>query len=90
MSVEQLEQQVQALSADERQQFAEWFDDHRHEIIPPEETPPAQQEELIRRRQEYFEHPERFEKVGTDEELNEYLGGIAREVRARVSSTRPG
>lgn len=90
MSVEQLEQQVQALSAAERQRFAEWFDDHRHEIIPPDETTAAQQEELLRRRQEYFDHPERFEKVETDVELNDYLGGIAREVRARVPSTRPG
>ena len=90
MSVEQLEQQVQALSAAERQRFAEWFDDHRHDLLPPDETPAAQREELLRRRQEYFDHPERFEKVGTDADLNEYLGGVAREVRARVPSTRPG
>jgi hypothetical protein len=90
MSVEQLEQQLEALSSAERQRFAEWFDDHRHDLIPSSETEAAQQAEMFRRRQEYFDHPERFEQVGTDAELNDYLGGIAREVRARVSPTRPG
>ncbi|NBV22602.1 MAG: hypothetical protein EBS05_11890 [Proteobacteria bacterium] len=90
MSVEQLEQQVLALSPDERLRFAEWFDDHRHEIVPGDETPVAQQEELLRRRQEFLDHPERFERVRIEAEVTGYLEGIRREVHARVSSARPG
>lgn len=89
MSVEQLERQIQSLSAAERARFAEWFDEHRHDFVPSHGTEAAQQAELLRRRQEYLDHPERFVEVGTDTELTEYLGGIAREVRARVPSPRP-
>ena len=90
MSVEQLEQQVQSLSAEERLRFAEWFDDHRHKLFPADETPAAQQAELLRRQKEFLDHPERFEPVGTEAELTEYLESIRREVRAPVSSRRLG
>ncbi|MFA6545515.1 MAG: hypothetical protein WCS99_13940 [Limisphaerales bacterium] len=89
MSVEHLEQQVQALPLEERWRFAEWFEDHRHELLP-DDTSPVQQAELLRRRQEYSDHPERFTRIETEAALNDYLGDVRREVRARVSSARPG
>ncbi len=89
MSVEQLEQQVQALPLEERRRFAEWFEDHRPELLP-DDTSPAQQAEILRRQQEYSDHPERFTRIESEAVLNDYLGDIRREVRARISSTRPG
>ena len=63
ISVSSAESDARALSAAERQQFAEWFDDHRHDLIPPDDILTAQEQELRRRLAEMEANPalrERF------------------------------
>ena len=58
MSVEQLEQSVLQLSTEERRQFVDWMDDHRHEIVQAE--PPVSggvKREILRRSAELRENP---------------------------------
>ena len=49
MSVEQLESAIKALPPEERERFAGWFDDHRHELIGRKEIDDAQQREVLSR-----------------------------------------
>jgi hypothetical protein len=50
MSVEQLESAIEALSTEERRRLANWFDDHRHELLPPApEVESAQEREVLMR-----------------------------------------
>jgi hypothetical protein len=92
MSVEQIEATIESMSASERQKFARWFDEHRHELIGDsgavtDDLTAAQKTELLRRRQEYDEHPERF--VRLDEKgIDEMCERINREVQNRLSSAR--
>ena len=88
MSVEQLEQQVQALSAAERQRFAEWFDDHRHEIIPPDEILTAQEQEIRRRLDEMEANPALRENFSASD-LDALCDSIAH-AHAQTTSARPG
>ena len=69
MSVEQLEQSVLQLSTEERRQFVDWMDDHRHELLPPEtDLDPDVRAEILRRRDEVDAHPELLEAwAGTTE-----------------------
>lgn len=89
MSVKQLESAILALPPEQRQEILEWCDAHRRELLaPPAAESEAVKQELLRRRQEYIDHPERFIRFETDEELDRFFEGIQNEVAARVSSTR--
>ncbi len=54
MSVEQLERQIQELAPEDRRRLAEWFDDHRHELLP---LAAAQEREVVDRLREMEENP---------------------------------
>lgn len=60
MSIEQLESKLMALPREERQQFAQWFYDHEHEIVGiagDRELSREAQEEILRRREELRTKP---------------------------------
>ena len=61
MSVEQLEQSVLKLSAEERRRFMDWLFEHEDEFIAPDEIHPEVKAEILRRREEALAHPEKFE-----------------------------
>ena len=88
MSVEQLEEQVQALSAEERQHFAEWFDDHRHDLVPPDEVLTAQEQELRQRLAEMEANPALRENFSASD-LDVLCDSIAH-AHAQTTSARPG
>lgn len=89
MSVKQLESAILALPPDERQELLDWVDGHRRELlVPPAGESEAVKQELRSRRQEYFDHPERFIRFESDEDLHRFFEGIQNEVTARVSSAR--
>jgi hypothetical protein len=60
MSVEQLESAIKALPPEERERFAGWFDDHRHELIR-RQVDDAQQKEVLARLHETDANPETLE-----------------------------
>ena len=88
MSVEQLEQQVQALSAEERQHFAEWFDNHRHDLIAQDEVLSAQEQEIRRRLTEMESDPALRENFSASD-LDALCDSIAH-AHAQTTSARPG
>jgi hypothetical protein len=61
MSVEQLESAIKALPPEERERFAGWFDNHRHELIRSREVEDAQQREVLRRLHETDTNPDTLE-----------------------------
>ena len=61
MSVEQLESAIKALPPEERERFAGWFDEHRHELIRRQKVEEAQQREILNRLHEIEAHPESLE-----------------------------
>jgi hypothetical protein len=61
MSVEQLESAIKALPPEERERFAGWFDDHRHELIRRREVEDAQQREVLTRLSETDTNPDTLE-----------------------------
>jgi hypothetical protein len=61
MSVEQLESAIKALPPEERERFAGWFDEHRHELILRRKVEEAQQREILQRLQEIEKNPEKLE-----------------------------
>ena len=61
MSVEQLESAIKALPPEERERFAGWFDEHRHELIRRQKVEEAQQREILNRLHEIETHPESLE-----------------------------
>ena len=90
MSIEQVESTILELASDERQRLLLWLDEHRHELFGNgDAVTDAQKAELLRRRQEYFDHPERFTRVTSEEELDRFFEGIRHEVHARLSPARP-
>ena len=88
MSVEQLEQQVQALSAEERQHFAEWFDNHRHDLLPPDDILTAQEQELRHRLAEMEANPALREHFSAAD-LDALCDSISH-AHAQTTSARPG
>ena len=96
MSLAEIEKQVLALPEEERRQFAEWFYKNESKILPPEldgdehdgDLSEAMKAELLLRKQEYFDHPERFRRVETEDGLKAYFDEVRDEVRARLSSLR--
>ena len=61
MSVEQLEQSVLKLSAEERRRFMDWLFEHEDEFIAPDDIHPEVKAEILRRREEALAHPEKLE-----------------------------
>lgn len=61
MSVEQLESAIKALPPKERERFAGWFDDHRHELVRRKEVEDAQQREILARLHEAETNPDTLE-----------------------------
>jgi hypothetical protein len=61
MSVEQLESAIKALPPEDRERFAGWFDDHRHELISRKKIEDAQQREVLRRLHEAETNPDTLE-----------------------------
>lgn len=86
MSVEQLEAALLNLPPAEREAFANWFDDHRHELVA-EELGEVQKAELLLRRREYDEHPERFTRMDKDS-LDRLFNRVRKNVATRLSSAR--
>ena len=81
MSIEQGESAIRQMSPEERRWLLLWLDEHRYELFAgSDEVTEAQKDELLRRRQEYFEHPERFICVTSEEELDSFCEDIRREV----------
>jgi hypothetical protein len=90
MSVEQVESTILELAPAERRQLLLWLDEHRHELFcDGGEVTDAQKAELLRRRQEYFDHPERFARIASEEELDRFFEDIRHEVQTRLSPARP-
>lgn len=87
MSVEQIEATIRALPPAERRQFADWFDDHRHELLgESNDISPAVKDELLLRLKEIDEHPEILEPF--DEEDVERMIQEAADAHAKKSSAR--
>lgn len=63
MSVEQLESAILALTLEERQRFALWFEQHRTELLgnQEEELTPEDEQEILHRRELARSHPELIE-----------------------------
>jgi hypothetical protein len=89
MSVEQLEKALLAMPPADREAFASWFDDHRHELIREEaDLSPAVRDELALRLKETDERPEMlepFEEADVERMFKEFA-----DARAKKTSTRKG
>jgi hypothetical protein len=86
MSVEQLEATLLKLPPAERRQFADWFDDHRHELLGEESVSPAVRAELELRLKEMDEHPEMlepFEEADMERMFKEIADAHAQKTSAR-------
>ena len=75
MSVQQLESAIKALSPEERRQLADWFDDHREELVDdPDVLSEEQKAEVLRRRAAFLADPSIAEAwEGTTEQVREHL-----------------
>ena len=90
MSVEQIEASIRALPPTERERFADWFDEHRQELMASDadnDLSEAEKAELRRRRREYEEHPERFTHMDKAS-LDQMFDRVRQNVAARLSSAR--
>lgn len=92
MSIEQVESALQALRPEERQRFARWFDDHRHELLErPSETPSAdvdsaQQREVLSRLGETEATPndlESFDEADVARMIEDFANARAQKSPAR-------
>jgi hypothetical protein len=80
MSVEQLEQSVLKLSAEERRRFFDWLSEHEVQLLGPSATHPEVQAEILRRRDDTDAHPERLEPwEGTTERVRARLNELRRQ-----------
>ena len=84
MSVEQLESAIKALPPEERERFAGWFDEHRHELIRRQKVEEAQQREILNRLHEIEKNPEILEPF---EEKD--LERLIHDVTSKKTSSRP-
>jgi hypothetical protein len=66
MSIEQLEQSVLNLSAEERRRFLDWLFEHEDELISSDEIHPEVKAEILRRREEALAHPEKLKAWETE------------------------
>ena len=88
MSVEQIEQSVLRLGAEERRRFLDWLDDHRHELVRVADTEAAQQEEVLLRFQECETSPAQlqpFEETDLDRMIRD-----ARDAHSKKAPSRRG
>ena len=84
MSVQQLESAILALSPEERQRLAIWFEEHRPELLGDTETDEdlteEQKAEILRRRELALAHPELLEPwEGTIERARQRLHELRRQ-----------
>ena len=88
MSLSEIEQKVSALPPEELRAFRSWFYEHEAAALEGESSrlTPGQEEELRRRKQEYFEHPERFRRVNSEQELKEYFTEVRHAIHPRLPS----
>ena len=90
MSVKQIESAIKDMPPEERAQFADWFDNHRHELVADDgsdDLSEAQTAELLQRRREYDEHPERFAHMDK-KSLDAMFARIRQNVASRLSPAR--
>ena len=87
MNVEQLEASLLRLPPAERRQFADWFDDHRHELFG-DDVSTAVRNELELRLKEIDEHPEILEPF-EEADVERMFKEIA-DAHAQKTSTRKG
>lgn len=76
MSVEQIEASIRALPPEEREQLANWFDEHRHELIADcgEDPSLEQRSELLRRKEAFLADPSSAEPwEGTAKKIHQHL-----------------
>jgi hypothetical protein len=87
MSVEQIEASIRALPPEEREQFVEWFDEHRHEFAgEADDVSPAVRAELELRLKEMDEHPELlepFEEADVERMFKEIADAHSQKTSAR-------
>jgi hypothetical protein len=90
MSLEQLESSILSLNPEERKKFAQWFEEHRHDLMlddasSGDELTAEQQAEVLRRREQARAHPELLEPWdGTIDRVRERL----HELRRQKTSSR--
>ncbi len=90
MSLEQLESSILSLAPEERKQFAQWFEEHRHHLIQgataaDDELTAEQHTEILRRREQALAHPELLEPWdGTIDRVRQRL----HEIRRQKTSSR--
>jgi hypothetical protein len=82
--VEQIEASIESMSASERRKFVNWFDTHRHELLPEIET--VQQAEVLTRLAETDANPELlepFEEADVERMFKEIADAHAQKTSAR-------
>ena len=84
MSVEQLESAIKALPPEERERFAGWFDEHRHELIRRRQVEDAQQREILTRLRETETNPDTLEAFEEND-----LERLIHDVTSKKAPTRP-
>ncbi|HWC61584.1 MAG TPA: hypothetical protein VHC44_17970 [Verrucomicrobiae bacterium] len=84
MSVEQLESAIKALPPEERERFAGWFDEHRHELIHRRKVDEAQQREILTRLREIETNSQALEAFEEND-----LERLIHDVTSKKAPTRP-
>lgn len=87
MSVEQVQAAIEGLPPDERVRLAQWFDDHRHELVSAE-IASAQQREVLSRLAEMEKDPgalQPFEEAHLDKMVEEFRRARAQKTPSRQS-----
>jgi hypothetical protein len=91
VSLEQLESAILALTPEERQRLAVWFEENRRELVgdKSDELTGDQEADVIRRRDLALAHPELLEPWdGTIERVRERLHELRRQSFRSLSKTR--
>jgi|GEM_PF-878499 hypothetical protein len=84
MSVEQLESAIKALAPEERERFAGWFDEHRHELVRRRKVEEAQQREILDRLHEVEKNPKILEAFEEND-----LERLIQDVTSKKTPSRP-
>lgn len=87
MSVEQIESALKALMPEERERFAGWFDDHRHELIGRRKVENAQQREVLARLHETDSNPETLEAF-EEKDLERMIRNASHAPRKKAQARR--
>jgi hypothetical protein len=92
MSVQELEQQVQALEIDDLARFVQWFEAYRRQVLgeladlddPHHDLTREQRTELLRRVEFAKDHPESLEPwEGTTDQIRQHLHALHAQKAAR-------